>query len=69
VCRQIAGEVRFAQDWYFPPGEDPVPAEDRPPPQLAKDALSMVRLAIRQAKGLPPPGHRRGKPNQAAIEG
>ena len=39
------------------------------PPQLAKDALSMVRLAIRQAKGLPPPGRRRAKPNQAAIEG
>jgi len=39
------------------------------PPQLAKDALSMVRLAIRQAKGLPPPGRRRDKPNQAAIEG
>jgi hypothetical protein len=39
------------------------------PPQLAKDALSMVRLAIRQAKGLPPPGRRREKPNQAAIEG
>jgi hypothetical protein len=39
------------------------------PPQLAKDALSMVRLAIRQAKGLPPPERRRDKPNQAAIEG
>jgi hypothetical protein len=39
------------------------------PPQLAKDALGMVRLAIRQAKGLPPPGRRRDKPGQAAIEG
>ena len=39
------------------------------PPQLAKDALSLVRLAIRQAKGLPPPGRRRDKPDQAAIEG
>ena len=39
------------------------------PPQLAKDALGMVRLAIRQAKGLPPPGRRRDKPDQAAIEG
>ncbi len=39
------------------------------PPQLAKDALGMVRLAIRQAKGLPAPGRRREKPNQAAIEG
>jgi localization factor PodJL len=39
------------------------------PPQLAKDGLSMVRLAIRQAKGLPPPGRRRDKPDQAAIEG
>jgi localization factor PodJL len=39
------------------------------PPQLAKDGLSMVRLAIRQARGLPPPGRRRDKPDQAAIEG
>jgi len=31
------------------------------PPQLARDGLGLVRLAIRQAKGLPPP--------QAAIEG
>jgi hypothetical protein len=38
------------------------------PPQLAKDGLSLVRLAIRQAKGLPSP-RRRDKPAQAAIEG
>jgi hypothetical protein len=38
------------------------------PPSVAKDALSMVKLAIRQAKGLPPPAPRK-KPPQAAIEG
>jgi hypothetical protein len=38
------------------------------PPQLAKDGLGLVRLAIRQAKGLPP-SRRREKPAQAAIEG
>ena len=37
------------------------------PPSIAKDALGMVRLAIRQAKGLPPPARR--KPPQLAIEG
>ena len=34
------------------------------PPQLAKDGLNMVRLAIRQARGLP-----RRKQSQALIEG
>lgn len=36
------------------------------PPQLARDALGMVRLAIRQAKGLPPPRPR--QPPQRLIE-
>jgi hypothetical protein len=34
------------------------------PPQLAKEGLNMVRLAIRQARGLP-----RRKPPQALLEG
>ncbi len=38
------------------------------PPQLAKDGLSMVRLAIAVPEGLPPPG-RRDKPPSAAVEG
>lgn len=37
------------------------------PPSIAKDAQSMVKLAIRQAKGLPPPARR--KKAQLAIEG
>ena len=38
------------------------------PPQLAKDGLSLIRKAIRQAKGeLPRPAP--SKPPQAAIEG
>jgi hypothetical protein len=37
------------------------------PPQLAKDGLSVLRSALRQARGLPLPA-RRKKP-QAAIEG
>jgi len=36
------------------------------PPQLAKDGLNMVRLAIRQARGLP---RRRGPPAPTLIEG
>ena len=38
------------------------------PPQLAKDGLSVLRSALRQARGLPPPA-RRKKPAVALIEG
>jgi hypothetical protein len=36
------------------------------PPQLAKDGLNMIRVAIRQARGLP---RRRDTPAQTLIEG